>query len=92
MQVNGPSNVHGAQPVNSPNAARSAEQATQANQANSADEVSISQQADFLSRIDDIPDIRQERVDQIRAEIADGTYETDEKLDIAVSRLLDEIA
>ena len=34
----------------------------------------------------------QDRVDQIRAEIANGTYETDDKIDIAVSQLLDEIA
>ena len=92
MQVNGPSNVHGAQPINSSNAAGSTEQATQASQPGGADEVSISQEADFLSRIADIPDIRQERVDAIRAEIANGTYESDDKIDIAVARLLDEIA
>jgi hypothetical protein len=32
-----------------------------------------------------------DRVNEIRAQIAAGTYETDEKLDIAVGRLLDEI-
>jgi hypothetical protein len=31
-------------------------------------------------------------VQDIRAALADGTYETDEKLDIALERLLDEIA
>ena len=46
----------------------------------------------MMSRIQEMPEIRQERVDQIRAEIAEGVYETDEKLDVAVSRLLDEIA
>ena len=56
-----------------------------------ADEISISQEANLLSKVGDIPDIRQERVDQIRAEIASGAYETEEKIDIAVSRLLDEI-
>jgi negative regulator of flagellin synthesis FlgM len=38
-----------------------------------------------------LPEIRQDRVDQIRAQIADGTYESEEKLEIAVGRLLDEI-
>ena len=61
------------------------------NPAAGADEISISQEADLLSKVGDIPDIRQERVDQIRAEIASGAYETEEKIDIAVSRLLDEI-
>ncbi|MEK6248932.1 MAG: flagellar biosynthesis anti-sigma factor FlgM [Planctomycetales bacterium] len=91
MQINGPSNVHGPHSVNAPSSVRPTEQATQPNQAGGADEVSISQEADFLSRVDDIPDIRQDRVDQIQAEIARGAYETDEKIDIAVSRLLDEI-
>ncbi|HIQ20562.1 MAG TPA: flagellar biosynthesis anti-sigma factor FlgM, partial [Planctomycetes bacterium] len=38
-----------------------------------------------------VPEIRQERVARIRAEIAAGTYETEEKLEIAIGRLLDEI-
>jgi negative regulator of flagellin synthesis FlgM len=37
------------------------------------------------------PDIRQERVQAIRAQIASGTYETSGKLDVAVTRLLDDI-
>ena len=92
MQINGPSNIHGAQPVNAPKSVSGAEQAAQSSPVAGADEVSISQEADLLSRIDDIPDIRQDRVDQIRAEIANGTYETDDKIDIAVAQLLDEIA
>ena len=97
MQINGPTNVHTAQAVNAPKATSATDQAAQtepavSNPAGGTDEVSISQEADMLSRIDDIPDIRQDRVDQIRAEIANGTYETDDKIDIAVSQLLDEIA
>jgi negative regulator of flagellin synthesis FlgM len=51
----------------------------------------ISQQADTISRVQDLPDIRADRVAHIRAEIAAGVYETDSKLEIAVGRLLDEI-
>jgi negative regulator of flagellin synthesis FlgM len=39
----------------------------------------------------DIPDIRQDRVNEIRQQIASGTYETEAKLNAAVERLLDEI-
>ena len=39
-----------------------------------------------------MPDIRQDRVAAIRAAIADGTYETADKMDEALSALLDEIA
>jgi negative regulator of flagellin synthesis FlgM len=46
----------------------------------------------MVSRVRDLPDIRAERVAEIRAAIEAGVYETDEKLDIAVGRLLDEIS
>ena len=55
------------------------------------DELQLSSTGQLVDQIRDLPDIRQDRVDQIRAQIADGTYETEEKLDIAVGRLLDEI-
>ena len=38
-----------------------------------------------------MPDVRWDRVNQIRAQIAEGTHETDEKMQVAVGRLLDEI-
>jgi len=51
----------------------------------------ISHEAELISQIQDIPDIRQDRVDAIRTAIESGTYETADKLDIAVDRLLDEM-
>ena len=36
--------------------------------------------------------IRFEKVTEIRRQIADGSYDTDEKLDAALDRLLDQIA
>ena len=57
-----------------------------------ADQLDISREADMVSRIRDIPDIRADRVAEIRAAIEAGMYETPEKLDIAVGRLLDEIS
>ena len=39
-----------------------------------------------------LPEIRSDRVAQLRAQIADGSYDTAEKLDLAMERLLDEIA
>ena len=38
-----------------------------------------------------LPEIRAELVDRVRAEIAAGTYETPEKLQRAVERMLDEL-
>ena len=37
------------------------------------------------------PDIRWELVDRVRKEIAEGTYETEEKLEKALERMLDEL-
>lgn len=46
-----------------------------------ADRVTISEQAQVLSRVLDavrsIPDVREERVAAIRAQIADGSYDAD---------------
>ena len=47
--------------------------------------------ARLVEQTRDVPELRQERIDAIRAQIAAGTYETPEKLDAAVERLLDEI-
>ena len=91
MQIYGPSRVHGAQPIGAPHASRLSQ--PQAPDASGAiqDEVQISDAGQRIDQIRQLPEIRQSRVDAIRAQIADGTYETDEKLDLAVGRLLDEI-
>jgi len=56
-----------------------------------ADQLDISPEADLISRAREVPGIRQDLVDRIRSEIQAGTYETEEKLNIALDRLLDEI-
>lgn len=55
------------------------------------DQLDISQEAVLASRISGIPEMRMDRVAEIRAQIASGEYETDAKLDVALDRLLDEI-
>lgn len=91
MQVYGPTHLHGASPINSPHMARTNK--TQATSASSPiqDEVQISDAALLMEQIGNIPSVRQDRVNQIRQQIANGTYETPEKLDVALERLLDEI-
>ena len=92
MQVNGPSHIDGAQPIRAPHSIRPAENAPASSAVAGPDELSISPEADLLSRISELPDIRQDQVDEIRTRIAEGSYETQEKLEVAVARLLDEIA
>ena len=56
-----------------------------------ADEVNISEAARLAEQVQQLPDIREDRVEAVRQQIADGTYETSDKLNAAVERLLDEI-
>ena len=56
------------------------------------DRVKISELANFLSRLAELPDARAKKVIEVRNSIANGTYETPEKLDIATERLLNELS
>lgn len=55
------------------------------------DAVELSDTARLLSKLNELPEIRQELVDRVKDEIANGTYETPEKLDAAVQGMLDEL-
>jgi len=91
MQIYGPSHVHGAQSVSAPHTTRAAQGSGAPHSAGAVDKLDISEAGMLAARLDDIPDIRQDRVDAIRAAIADGSYETHDKLNGALERLLDEI-
>lgn len=98
MQIYGSTQVHGPQGIGAPHANRAAQPAPRPAAANQADSVEISpeaqaaQAAEQLSaKIAELPDIRQDRVNELRAKIASGAYETDERIDGALERLLDEI-
>jgi negative regulator of flagellin synthesis FlgM len=91
MHVYGPTHLHGAQPISSPHAARASQPAARSESAPIRDEVQISEAAQLVAQAQQAPDIRQDRVAALRAQIAQGTYETPERLGVAVDRLLDEI-
>ena len=55
------------------------------------DRVEISPIARMMSEVSALPDIRAEKVAQVRAEIQASTYITPEKLDIAIERMLEDI-
>ena len=91
MQIQGPSHLHGAQPINAPHRAMQSEPAAGSNSLSEVDQLDISQEADLVSRANSLSDVRADRVAELRAQIASGAYETDAKLDVALDRLLDEI-
>ncbi len=55
------------------------------------DHVDISPLGRMLDGIGQLPEIRHERVEEIRAQLASGVYETPEKLEVALDRMLDEL-
>jgi len=92
MYVNGVNQLHAAQSLSSPHRANQAAASSASGRSWGADEVSISPEADLISQVHEMPDIRADKVADIRAQIARGTYETEEKLSSALDRMLDEIA
>jgi len=92
MQIYGPSHVHSAQPISSPHSARSAEPTSSPSSPSIGDRLDISEAGQLAGRMAEIPDIRADRVQELRAAILNGSYETDDKLNVALERLLDEIA
>jgi negative regulator of flagellin synthesis FlgM len=91
MHIYGPSQLHGAQSIGAPHAARVAQPTARPEATQIADEVDISDAARLVEQAQQLPDIREDRVEAVRQQIAAGTYETSDKLNAAVERLLDEI-
>jgi negative regulator of flagellin synthesis FlgM len=91
MEIYGPGYLDGPQSIKPPHRARATEPQPPADGPQGADSVELSHEAEAVGRVQDVPDIRADRIAQIRAEIVAGTYETEQKLDVAVGRLLDEI-
>jgi negative regulator of flagellin synthesis FlgM len=97
MNIQGPtpagiSKVHGPHGINAPHAPFRNQPAKEAAKTPATgDRVEISPAAEAAIRAAEAGGIRQDLVSRIRAEIAAGTYETPEKLDAALERMIDEI-
>jgi negative regulator of flagellin synthesis FlgM len=92
MQIYGPNSMHGIQHINPPHTSHANTAPQRASAPATDDQVEISQLGQLLDQVRDLPEIRQDRVAALRQAIADGTYDTPERMDVALSRLLDEIA
>lgn len=57
----------------------------------SSDRVELSEHARLMSKLASMPAVRTDVVNRVRGEIANGTYETDDKLDATVRGVLDEL-
>jgi anti-sigma28 factor (negative regulator of flagellin synthesis) len=92
MYVYGTNQIHTAQPLNPPHRMTPTAAAGAPRSFAGVDQLDISPEADFVAQTRDLPEIREDRVAALKAQIQSGTYETANRLDVAVSRLLDEIA
>jgi len=92
MNIHGPSHVHGPHSINAPHVPFRGQAAKADAQTTAVDDhLTISAAAEAAIQAAEAGGIRQDVVGRIRSEIAAGTYETPEKLDAALDRLLDEI-
>jgi len=91
MHIYGPSQLHGPQSIGSPHGVRAAQPMTRPEAPQIADEVDISEAAQFAEQIQQMPEMREDRIEAVRQQIAEGTYETSDRLNAAIERLLDEI-
>ncbi len=96
MQIHGLHNSQAAQSIQQASSTKSASSApsTEASTLQQPDQLDLSPEAIALSQAQaaEAGGIRTEKVAQIRQAIADGTYETPEKLSVALDRLLDSFA
>jgi len=88
MQIRPTSNVQSTSSVNLQT--NNSTSATDTNHSIPVDQVDISAEAQSISQTS--TEVRSELVNDIRAQISSGVYETPEKLDVAMSRLFDELA
>lgn len=91
MQIYGPAHLHGAQALGAPHTSRLSASQASSQSAAIQDELQISDAGRLVDQARELPDVRQDLVNRIRSQIAAGTYETPEKLGVAMDRLLDEI-
>ncbi len=56
------------------------------------DRAEFSAAAQLLSKLAELPAIRHELVDRVRAQLAVGTYETPDKIDGAIDELIKDLA
>lgn len=55
------------------------------------DRVEVSDAARFLAKMNAMPEERTELVNEVRAQIADGSYDTPEKMDLAIDSMIEEL-
>lgn len=56
-----------------------------------ADAAPIAPQSPWMPRLSEMPDVRSDKVERVRAALHNGTYESNGKLDAALDRMIDQL-
>ena len=91
MEVYGAGGTQGPQPIYPRLAALNVDAGHAVQAGTPRDQVEISPLGQMLDGISRLPDIRHEKVEEIRRQIVSGSYETPAKMELALDRLLDEL-
>jgi negative regulator of flagellin synthesis FlgM len=91
MEIYGAGGAQGPQPIYPRLAAFGVDGGQSVHAGAPRDHVEISPLGQMLDGISRLPEIRHEKVEEIRRQIAMGTYETTERLELALDRMLDEL-
>src|SRR3954471_12469589 len=90
MEIFGAGGTQGPQPIYPRLAAFNVDAGQTIHAGAPRDHVEISPLGQMLDGIGRLPEIRHEKVEEIRREIATGSYETPEKLELADDRMMEE--
>jgi negative regulator of flagellin synthesis FlgM len=92
MQVFGPSSVQSSRAITPNLQTSSVRGASTPTKIDTVDQLELSGEAQRLMQVQQAPELRADRVAEIRAQIQAGKYESLEKVSVAVDRLLNELA
>ena len=91
MHIHGTNRIHGPHGINPPHISHRAAGQQSTSPGGKVDRVDISPAAEAAIEAAEGGRVRSDLVNLIRSQIAAGTYDTPEKMDIALERLLDEM-
>jgi negative regulator of flagellin synthesis FlgM len=91
MEVRGLSSASPMSPFSRPEATPAPDQTASMAPTTPKDEVEISEVGKMLDDASRTPGIRDQRLAQIKAAIEAGTYETPEKLELALNRMVEQL-
>jgi flagellar biosynthesis anti-sigma factor FlgM len=91
MDVRGVGSSLGPVPVRTGGISQAAKPQAGGKPVSPTDELEISATGKMLDQLSQNPDVRQERIAAIKAAIANGTYDTDAKLEAALAKMFDSL-